>query len=131
MSKPKSGRIALLFVEGERLIDCRLADHLPEIGSAIELFERDTHVRSTERCSRPCCAHEPVAPYVVDGLADKGAGWDGLNAAIADRDWEEGKCTRHEWCNLFDSYSLAGYLRLEPPFEDMPERVVLIEVKRS
>jgi len=122
--------IALLFAEGERLIDCRLVCELPPVGSAIELFERDTHVRSTEHCTRPCCAVEPKAQYVVDSLAPKGAGWDGLNAAVDDRDWEEGKCTLHQWCDLFDSYSLAGYLRLEPPFEDLPQEVVLVNVSR-
>lgn len=130
MTQNQTGRIALLFAEGERLIDCRIVDELPVAGQEIELYERDTHTRSTEHCTRPCCAVEPKAQYhIVSLTAIEGEGWDGLNRAIDNREWVEGQCRRHEWCSLFDSYSVAGYLRLEPPFEEMPVTTVIVEVR--
>lgn len=125
---------ALLFAEGIRLIECRMVesrDELPAVESRIELFERDTHTRATERCTRPCCAVEPKTSYSVVSLTAKGAGWDGLTNAAADREWFESQCTLHDWCNLFDSYSLAGYLRLDCVDDPMPEEVIIVEVRRG
>lgn len=134
MSQPASqATVALLFAKGDRLFECRLAptDAIPQLGETVTLPERDLHKRSHEHCTRPCCAVEPTAQYRVQSANEKGSGWDGLNAAIEDREWEEGNCTRNEWCRLFDSYSLAGYLHLDPSNWDecMPERVILIEVE--
>ena len=128
--------IALLFAAGDRLFECRLADAsaIPNLGEAIELHERDLHTRSHEHCTQPCCveAMNRKARFTVKSASDKGSGWDGLNAAIEDRDWEEGRCTRNEWCRLFDSYSLAGYLGIDPSnWEVMPEHVILIEVEQT
>lgn len=126
-SKPN---VALLFAVGPRLIECHMAcaKDIPFVGKELELLERDLHTRSTETCTRVCCRTEPTALYRVTAVKETGASWDGLNAAIEDRAWEEGECKRHEWCNLFDSYTLASYLRLEPPFEGMPERVIVVEM---
>jgi len=134
MSQPASQAIiALLFAKGDRLFECRIAqaDAIPQIGDQVELNERDLHTRSHEHCTRPCCAQERTALFTVQKASEKGSGWDGLNAAIDDRDWEEGRCARNEWCRLFDSYSLAGYLRLDASNQDeiMPGRVILIEVE--
>lgn len=136
MSQPKfQATVALLFAAGDRLFDCRIAqaDAIPQVGAAVELNERDLHTRSHEHCTRPCCAQERTAKFIVRSASEKGSGWDGLNAAIDDRDWEEGRCTQNEWCRLFDSYSLAGYLRLDASNQDetMPERVILIEVEMT
>lgn len=132
MQKQTTRIAAILFAEGGRLIECQIvaSDAVPSPGAVVELFERDTHARSTEHCTRPCCQHEARVSHTVVAVKSTGAGWDGLNAAIGDRQWDEEKCTRHEWCNLFDSYSLASYLSLEPPFEEMPDEVLLVEVKR-
>lgn len=126
--------VALLFAAGDRLFECQLADALPAIGDEIELHERDLHTRSHEHCTQPCCveALNRKARFTVKSANEKGSGWDGLNAAIDDRDWEEGRCTKNEWCRLFDSYSLAGYLGIGPDnWDSMPARVVLIEVEQS
>lgn len=134
MQKQSTNRtVAILFAEGGRLIECQMVapDAVPSQGTVLDLFERDTHARSTEHCTRACCQHEPKVSHTVVGIKATGAGWDGLNAAIEVREWDEEKCTRHEWCNLFDSYTLASYLRLEPPFEEMPDEVLLVEVRRS
>lgn len=133
MQKQSTRIIAILFAEGGRLIECQKVapEAVPAQGAVVELFERDTHARSTEHCTRACCQHEAKVPHTVVGITATGAGWDGLNAAIGDREWDEEKCTRHEWCNLFDSYTLASYLQLEPPFEEMPDEVLLVEVRRS
>ncbi len=125
---------ALLFAEGNRLIECRMVgsrSELPSAGDRLELFERDTHTRATERCTRPCCAVEPKTSYGVVSLTTKGAGWDGLTTATADREWVESQCTMHDWCNLFDSYSLAGYLRLDFVDDPMPEEVIIVEVQKG
>jgi hypothetical protein len=135
MSQPASqATIALLFARGDRLFECRLAaaDALPKLEDEVELHELDLHTRSHEHCTRPCCAEvlNRKARFAVKSACDMGAGWDGLNAAIEDRDWEEERCTRNEWCRLFDSYSLAGYLGIGPDTWDaMPKRVVLVEVE--
>lgn len=125
---------ALLFAEGMRLIECRMVqsrEELPSVGNRLELFERDTHTRLTERCTRPCCAVEPKASFSVVSLTMKGAGWDGLTNAVVDREWVESQCTLHDWCNLFDSYSLAGYLRLDFVDDPMPEEVIIVEVQKG
>lgn len=135
MSQPASqATVALLFAAGDRLFECRLADAnaVPNPGDEVVLNERDLHTRCHEHCSRPCCAQERTATFGVKSASEKGSGWDGLNAAIEDRDWEEGRCTRNEWCRLFDSYSLAGYLGLDPSnWDRMPERVILVEVEMT
>lgn len=137
MSQPASqATVALLFAAGDRLFDCRIAqaDAIPQTGDQVELHERDLHTRSHEHCTRPCCVQEMnrTARFTVQSATEKGSGWDGLNAAIEDREWEEGNCTRNEWCRLFDSYSLAGYLGLDPSnWDRMPERVILIEVEMT
>lgn len=132
-TQSKTRIIALLFAEGGRLIECRKVapEAVPSPGASLELFERDTHARSTEHCTRACCREEAKVSHTVVALKATGAGWDGLSAAIDDRHWDEAKCTRHEWCNLFDSYTLASYLRLEPPFDEMPDEVILVEVTRT
>ncbi|MGD9681038.1 MAG: hypothetical protein AB7W16_07640 [Candidatus Obscuribacterales bacterium] len=131
MTQSSAKTIALLFAKGDSLMECRLlaaSETMPCKGDRIELPVRDTHQRSTERCTRECCAVEPTATYVVRDSSRTGSGWDGLNAAIENRDWAEGRCRHHEWCNLFDSYSLASYLGLVLPFPEMPEEVIIIEV---
>lgn len=135
MSQPASqATVAVLFAQGDRLFECRLAaaDALPKLADVLELHEFDLHTRSHEHCTRPCCAEvlNRKARFAVRSASDKGAGWDGLNAAIEDRNWEEERCTRNEWCRLFDSYSLAGYLGIGPDtWDTMPERVVLVEIE--
>lgn len=129
-------KIALLFAAGDRLFECRLAEAnaAPNLGDTVELHERDLHARSHEHCTRPCCVEEMnrKATFRVTSANEKGSGWDGLNAAIEDREWEEERCTRNEWCRLFDSYSLAGYLGIGPDtWDSMPERVILIEVEMT
>lgn len=128
--------VALLFAAGDRLFECRLAqaNALPQTGDEVVLPELDLHTRSHEHCTRSCCveAMKRTAPFRVKSTSEKGSGWDGLNAAIEDREWEEERCTREEWCRLFDSYSLAGYLGIEPEsWDKMPSRVILVEVERS
>jgi len=126
--------VALLFAAGDRLFECRLADAsaVPNLGDEVVLNERDLHTRSHEHCTRPCCAQERTASFRVKSANEKGSGWDGLNAAIEDREWEEERCTRGEWCRLFDSYSLAGYLGIGPDnWGSMPARVILVEVEPS
>lgn len=128
--------VALLFAAGDRLFECRLveANAVPNLGDEVMLHEHDLHTRSHEHCTRACCveAMNRTASFRVKSADEKGSGWDGLNAAVADREWEEERCTREEWCRLFDSYSLAGYLGIEPEsWDSMPERVILIEVEQS
>ncbi len=137
MSQPASqATVALLFAQGDRLFECRLAEAnaVPNLGDAVELHERDLHTRSHEHCTRPCCveAMTRTAQFSIKSASEKGSGWVGLNAAIEDREWEEERCTRGEWCRLFDSYSLAGYLGLDPSnWDSMPGRVILIEVEQT
>lgn len=128
--------VALLFAAGDRLFECRLveANAVPNLGDEVMLHEHDLHTRSHEHCTRACCveAMNRTASFRVKSADEKGSGWDGLNAAVEDRDWEEERCTREEWCRLFDSYSLAGYLGIGPEnWDSMPERVILIEVEQS
>ncbi len=128
--------VALLFAAGDCLFECRLAETnaVPRTGDEVVLPELDLHTRSHEHCTRPCCveAMKRTTSFRVKSASEKGSGWDGLNAAIEDREWEEERCTREEWCRLFDSYSLAGYLGIGPEsWDTMPSRVILVEVERS
>lgn len=132
MSQKPTGSIALFFALGNQLHDCRMvdSDSVPAVGSTIELKERNLHTRSSEHCTRPCCAKEPTAQFRVLALSGFAGGWQGLSQVAEAREWEESACRRHEWCSLFDSYTLAGYLGLELDSESAPHAVVVVEVEK-
>jgi hypothetical protein len=139
-------KAGVFFARGTDLIDARLMDpsEIPAPGSTIELKERSLHVRSTERCTRPCCKVEPTRLFKVlssrtfasderkaQELIQQGRGSEvppsALMQVVDDRQWDEAACSNHEWCNLFDSYTLSGYLGVDPMEE--PHSAVIVEVE--
>lgn len=123
---------AIFFACGKDLIDCRMAakKEIPQAGSSVELPRRNLHQRSTSARPPEGSPENGTATYRVVSTTAFGAGWDGLNRVVDDRPWEEGECTDHDWCDLFDSYTLASYLKLDTSFQHMPDDAIIIEVER-
>ena len=126
-------KVGVFFVRGNEMLEARLlADsELPKAGDSVRLKDRSLHVRINEHCTRPCCAHEPMRDFRVTSVRvlHSGKTEDAFDQVLANRQWQESTCTAHEWCRLFDSYSLAAYLGLED--FDLPGRAAIVDVESS
>lgn len=133
MSQELCHKVAAFFARGGQLIDARVIEssQLPASGSLVTLHARDLHTRSTERCTRPCCATEPTAAFKVETVQAFSGGFEGLSEVVESRQWDEASCRHHEWCSLFDSYSLLGYLGIAPDEGEMPGTIVVVEVAEA
>lgn len=146
MASRNCEKVGVFFALGNTMLEAKLLDmsELPAAGSLVELKERSLHVRSMERCTRPCCATEPTRMFRVvstktfgsderkalqlcqEGRADE-VPPEALQQVVEDRVWEESVCRNHEWCSLFDTYTLDGYLGLSD-FEE-PHFAVIVDVE--
>lgn len=118
-----TARVPVFYALGNAFIEARLEcrDAVPELGAVVTLKERSLHTRAHEHCTRPCCAEEPTRQYRVVALSAF-AGDNALQEVANYRAWEETLCNEHEWCSLFDGYTLEGYLAGAGSGPDDPDR---------
>lgn len=127
--------VGVFFARGTSIMEARMmpAAEIPEPNAIIELKERSLHVRTNEHCTRPCCATEPVKSFQVVSKRlfqsrEQSGSSSALDQVIGDRQWDELNCDKHhEWCSLFDSYSLISYLGLRSLAE--PTLAAIVEVE--
>jgi hypothetical protein len=143
MTTKKSDEVAVFYAIGADMMEARLLQRaeLPSVGAVIELKERSIHTRTSEHCTRPCCAVEPTRKFKVvnqtfyfnDKFDRTGATVPKaehepcpLQEVVDARPWVESLCLRHDWCRLFDVYTLLSYLRIE---SKQPAVAAIIDVE--